>query len=592
MTFPPETVAGLVRDAIRSNRHPAYLVKRGALWRELSWAEADGRMRELGNGLLALGVGRGDRVAILARTRVEWTLLDFATFSIGAISVPIYPTSSARDVAHILSDSRSSVVVCEDAEQAAKVAELRADLPDLVHVVLMEHRGRGEAELTLDRLAAQGVTHAASHPNAFDEARDAVSPDDPMTYIYTSGTTGPAKGCVLLHRNYAAMTRTTALVQDLLRPGDRALLFLPLAHTFARLIQFLGVAADVTVVYAEGVPQVAANLREVRPEIFPAVPRVLEKIHDTVTATMAEATGARARLVRWALRVGHEVSALRQRGRPVPAALALQHRVADRLVYGKIKARLGGNMRWIVTGGAPLAREIAEFFHAVDLQVLEGYGLTEATTALTINRPHRYRFGSVGPAFAGLDVRIAPDGEIELRGPTVFAGYFGDPDATAAALRDGWLATGDVGHFDDDGFLYVTDRKKDLIVTAGGKNVAPQNIENQLKNRPGVSQVVVIGDRRPYVSALVTLDPEALARVLPGATPGDDATHALVERYVDEVNEGLSQHERIRRFVVLADDFSEQNGQLTPSLKVKRRLVAERYADEIASLYESRAGVG
>jgi long-chain acyl-CoA synthetase len=301
---------------------------------------------------------------------------------------------------------------------------------------------------------------------------------------------------------------------------------------------------------------------------------------------LAETTGARARLASWALGVGGQVSALRRAGRPVPFGLRVRHRVADRLVFAKIKARLGGEVRYVVSGGAPLAKEIAEFFHTVDILVLEGYGLTEATTAITLNRPHRYRFGTVGPPFPRCEVRVADDGEIECRGPHVFAGYHGDPEATDAVLRPGgWLATGDVGGLDDDGFLSVTDRKKDLIVTAGGKNVAPQNIENLLRQRPAVSQVVVIGDRRPFLTTLVTLDPDELARVLPDARPGDERSRALVQRYLDEVNAELSSFEQIRRFVILDHDFSPESGELTPTLKVKRRLIADRYRSQIDALY-------
>ena len=585
MPVTPETVTAMLRDAPRTNTRPAYRVKRQGAWRDVSWTEVDRRVRELGDGLLSLSVGRGETVGILSQSRLEWTLCDFAVFSIGAVTVPVYPTSSAGDIAHVLGDAGVVAVICENAGQLAKLAEVRDRLPRLRHLIVIDEAGTGRDAVSLDRLAARGVAHAASHPEAFDQARAEAQPDDPLTFIYTSGTTGPAKGCVLLQRNYAAMSRLLLEVPDLVRPGDRALIFLPLAHTFARLMQFAALAGDVTICFAEGVPQVADNLRETAPEIFPTVPRVLEKMHLAVSTAFAEATGPRARLIAWALRVGRQVSVLRQGGRAVPATLAVQHAIAGRLVYAKVKARLGANIRYVVSGGAPLSHEIAEFLHALDIQVLEGYGLTECTTAATINRPHRYRFGTVGPAFPHCELRTAEDGEIEVRGPIVFAGYYGDPEATAEAVVDGWLRTGDVGEIDADGFLRITDRKKDVIVTAGGKNVAPQNVELLLKQQPGVSQAVVIGDRRPFLTALITVDPDELDGAAPGS--GADAVRERVQRSVDAVNERLSDFERIRRFAILERDFSEESGELTPTLKVKRRLIAERYADTIERLYAS-----
>ena len=594
----PETVARLIRDAAGTNRHAAFGVKERGAWRLVPWTEVDRRTREVGNGLLALGVGRGDRVALLSETRLEWTLCDYAILCIGAVTVPVYPTASTRDVAHILRDAGVTAVFCENAAQAAKVREAAGELAALRHVVVIDDPDRGPAgereggagptPTTLDRLAAIGVAHAASHHDAFDLAVDAVRPDDPASFVYTSGTTGPAKGCIHLHRNWTAVTRSVLEVPDLVPAGDRVILFLPLAHIFARLLQFAAAVGDLTLYYAESIPKVADNIVEVRPHLLPTVPRVLEKIHAAVQANLAAATGPRGRLAAWALGVGRRVSSLRRTGRPIPLSLQAQHALADRLVFAKIKARLGGEVRYVICGGAPLAKEIIEFFHAVDILVLEGYALTESTMATTINRPHRYRLGTVGPALPYWELRLAADGEIECRGPGVFAGYHGDPEATAATMRDGgWLATGDVGTLDADGFLSITDRKKDLIVTAGGKNVAPQNIENLLKARPGVSQAVVVGDRRPFLTALVTLDREELERVAPGADPGDAATRAIVQRYVDDLNRELSGHEQIRRFAILPQDFSQETGELTPTLKVKRRLIAERHGDEIERLYST-----
>jgi long-chain acyl-CoA synthetase len=554
---------------------PAYLVRERGAWREISWDEAGRRVDELAAGLLALGIRKGDRVAILSRTRLEWALTDFALVSIGAVVVPIYATSSADETLHVLADSGARAVVCENREQLTKVGAVRDRLPALEHVIALEDAGQ------------DGVLPWAevgeSDREAVARARAAIREDDVLTLIYTSGTTGRPKGCVLTHRNMAATVAGVEKIEGLHRPGDVAVLFLPLAHVFARLVHYVAPSTPITIAFVPDVRAVARALEEVRPTVFPSVPRLYEKVHATVRGTFDQATGHRRALVDWALRVGYRASRFRQEGRPYPPALALQFRLADRLVFSKVKARLGGRVRTIVSGGAPLAREVAEFFDALDILILEGYGLTECAVA-AVNRPQRYRFGTVGLPFPGIDVRLDEDGEILLKGESVFGGYYGDDDATRAVLDEGgWLRTGDVGALDPHGFLTITDRKKELIVTAAGKNVSPANIENELKVCPYVSQVLVVGDRRPFVIALVTLDEAEVEKL------GDpEEARARVAEAVAAVNAKRNPDEQVRRWTILPRDFSEEEGELTPTLKVRRRVVEEHFRDEVERLYAGR----
>ena len=519
-------------------------------------------MDELAHGLLALGVRKGDAFAILGSTRMEWVLFDFAVALVGGVTAPIYMNSSARDAAYVVEHSEAVGILCEDEEQRAKIETL-----DLDHVLTFAD---------LDELRARGREHAADDRAAVESAAAEIGEDDLFTFIYTSGTTGPPKACMIRHRNYFAMVDEVRQVDDFTVADDVMLLFLPLAHNFGRCMTLLGAHIGYTIAFCPDPYAVADALPAVQPTVFPSVPRVFEKVHAGVRLKFAEATGAKRRLIEWALRVGREVSERRQAARPIPPLLTARHRIADRLVYSKVKERLGGRLRLGVSGGAPLAKEIIEFFHSLDILILEGYGLTECTTAATVNRPGRYRFGTVGPALPGVELRIADDGEVLIKSETNFAGYFKDEAATRDVLPgDGWLRSGDVGHLDEEGFLTITDRKKDILVTAGGKNVAPQNLENALKVYPVVSQALVVGDRRPYVGALIT--------VAEGSAP--DEARFEIERIVEGVNSDLSRFEQIKRYVILPRDFSAEEGEVTPTLKLKRRVCEEHFAAEIESLY-------
>jgi long-chain acyl-CoA synthetase len=581
------TIASLWDTAVAENRTtPAYLVEEESGWREVSWLEAAQAVDEIAHGLLALGVRKGDAFGILAHTRLEWSLFDFALAHIGAVAAPIYPSSTPMESRHILENSEAIGVLVEGDEDLPLVEEARV-LPGLNHVITFA---------ALDELRAKGREHAARHPNAVDEAAAQITDDDLFTFIYTSGTTGPPKGCMIRNRNYFEMVRSATLVREFFLQSDVLLLYLPLAHNFGRYMHLLGPHVGLTIAFCPDPRRLGEVMPAVRPTIMPTVPRVLEKVHTGVTANFAAATGLKRRLIDWALRVGRKVSELRQAGKPIPPGLAVQHRIADKLVYSKVKARLGGRMRAVISGGAPLAKEIAEFFHALDLLILEGYGQTEGTTASTCNLPDRYRFGTVGPALPNIEVRVADDGEILLRGPTIFAGYFGNEQATREVLgEDGWLRTGDVGALDDDGFLTITDRKRDIIVTAGGKNLSPANIENLLKASPYVSQALVIGDRRPFISALITLDPEeaetwAQANGFDGDMAGlarRDEVRELVQGIIDAVNSNLARFEQVRAFAVLPRDFLAEENEVTPTLKLRRKICEEHFAAEIEALYSN-----
>ncbi|MBA3787585.1 MAG: long-chain fatty acid--CoA ligase [Actinobacteria bacterium] len=580
------TIARLWRDAVAAGHTtPAYLEQDGDDWREISWADASERVDAYANGLLALGVRKGDAFAILATTRVEWALFDFALGQIGAIGAAIYANSSPKDVGYILEHSDSIGILCEDETQRAKVESVRGGIAGLHHVLTFAG---------LDELAAQGRTFATEHPDALAEASEAVEEDDLFTYIYTSGTTGPPKGCMISNRNYYAMVAVVDDLESFTGPEDTMLLYLPLAHNFGRLMHLSGPYVGYAIAFLPDPLQAAAALQSVKPTVFPSVPRVYEKIHTAVVARFDEATGARRKLIDWALTVGRRVSTLRRAGRPIPRSLALQYRLADKLVYAKVKDRLGGRLRTAISGGAPLAPEIAEFFHALDILLVEGYGLTECTTAATTNTHGAFRFGTVGRALPGFELKLADDGELLVRSETIFQGYYKDPDATAEVLTsDGWLLTGDIAEIDSDGYVTITDRKKDIIVTAGGKNVAPQNLENDLKGSKYVSQALVVGDRKPYIAALLTLDAEeigkwAAAQGLAGGLPElsrEERVHELVQGIVDAVNADRSRYEQVRRFSILPRDFTMEDGELTPTLKLKRRTCKEHFAAELDDLY-------
>jgi long-chain acyl-CoA synthetase len=563
----PRTIARLFLEGFaRKDPWPAYLVERDGAWQAVSWEEAARAVDEFAHGLLAQGVGKGDAFAILAQTTLEWVLFDYALALVGAIGVPIYANNSAKDAQFVALHSEAVGALCEDDEQRRKLEPL--GLSRLLTFA------------DLDELRTRGRAHAAEHPDAVREAATSIDEDDLFTYIYTSGTTGPPKGCMIRHRNYYEMVAVVDRLETLTLPGDVLLLYLPLAHNFGRLMHLAGPYAGFTIAFVPDPLKVADALGHVRPTVLPSVPRLYEKVHTTVLTRFEETSGIKRRLIDWALPVGRRVSALRRRGEPIPRGLELQRRLADRLVYAKVKERLGGRLRVAISGGAPLAREIGEFFDALGITILDGYGLTECTSAATVNRVGNYRFGTVGLALPGTELKLGEDGELLIRSATVFKGYLKDEAATREVLGDdGWLRSGDIAEIDDDGFVTLTDRKKDILVTAGGKKIPPANLENDLKAHREISQAIVIGERRPFVAALITLDPDATRGL-----SADEKT-ARVQEIVDDVNRDRSRFEQIKRFAILPRDFTMEDGEVTPTLKIRRRVVLDHFAAEIESIY-------
>jgi long-chain acyl-CoA synthetase len=556
------TAPELWRDAVRdAPSHPAYLEETAEVWRPVSWQEAAERVEALARGLLARGVRHGDRVAVLSQTRLEWILLDWAVMSIGAVVVGLYPTSSAKECEYILGHCEAVLAFTEDDEQTRKLVSIRGALPTLREIIPFDW---------LEKLESDGrlAKHLGPEP---------VAEEDLATLIYTSGTTGPPKGCMLTHRNL--VTAAIRVVEGMNQPGDVVLLFLPLAHSYGRLAHQAATHRGATVALVADAARMPEAMTAVRPTVLPAVPRVYEKVHANTLGEIERAGGLHKRIGLWALGVGARVSRARRDGASVGGLLAMQQRLADRLVFSKVRERLGGRLRVGVSGAAPLSPEVMEFFHALGVPVVEGYGLTETASSATVNAPADFRIGTVGRPVEGAEIQLADDGEILIRSDSVFAGYYKEPEATEAALtQDGWLRTGDVGEVDAEGFLRITDRKKDLIITAGGKNIAPQNLENALKTSRFVSQALVVGDRRPYVTALVTLDEAETASS--GREP-----RALVQELVDEINRDRTRVEQIKRFVILPRDFSQEEGELTPTLKLRRKVIHEHFADEIERLY-------
>src|SRR3954462_15987756 len=562
---------------------PALRHKVGEEWVDIDYADLGVAVGEVARGLIDLGIARGDRVSILAHTRPEWTYANLGILASGAASVSIYQTNSPEECHYVLEHSESTAVFVEDEEQLAKIREIRGELPTLAHVISFEGPS-GDDVISLADLRERGRAHEQSE---LDERTASVTPDDACVFIYTSGTTGPPKGVILTHGNYRAMCDAVEAEATVLEDGETAYLFLPLAHAFALLIEFVVIDLGAILAYWEKDPQkIIPNLMEVKPTYFPSVPRIFEKIY-----TLARASTEDAGALDKAIELGTKVRIMRERGEDVPPDLEQAFQQADEKLFVNVRNLFGGNIRQCVTGAAPIAKEILEFFYACGIPIMEGYGMTETATAATGNTLKAFRFGSVGKPFAGVEVKIADDGEVLLRGPNIFKEYYKNADATGDTLVDGWLHTGDLGSLDEDGFLYITGRKKDIIITAGGKNITPANLENGLKQNRYVSQAVVVGDRRPYLVALITLDPDELAGFAqqhglePGDVAGSDAMREEVQRAVDEVNSKVWRVEQIKKFKILPEDLSQATGELTPTLKVKRNVVNEKFAGEVEKLY-------
>ncbi len=567
---------------------PAIQFKDGEAWVKRSFVEVEETVRKLALGLVDLGVAKGDKVSILANTRPEWTYFDFAALSIGATVVPIYQTNSPEECQYVLENSDAKVVVVEDDEQLEKIRAVRDQLPLLEQVVRMT--GASDDAISLDDLSSRGAGRDAGE---WEQLWNAVAPEDICTFIYTSGTTGPPKGCVISHGNYRAMldmVNDTSVIEG----EDVTYLYLPLAHSFALLIQLGSFDLGATIAYWERDPlKIMPNLAELKPTYFPSVPRIFEKIYTLATSSMEKEGGLKKAVFDWSIRVGEKMREAERAGRKPGFLLRKQYGFADKKVLSKIRGLFGGKLRLAVSGAAPISPEILRFFDAAGVLVLEGWGMTETSTAATISSPDDFKIGTIGKPFPGCEIRIAEDGEILVKGPNVFQGYYKNDEATRETIVNGWLHTGDLGSIDADGFITITGRKKDIIITAGGKNITPANLESEIKQHPLVSQCVVVGDRRPYLVALVTLDPEeASAYAKEHALPEDPAQLAAngdvreaIEAHLAKVNEKFARVEQVKKIAILPEDLSQENGELTPTLKVKRAVVADKHEHEIEQLY-------
>jgi long-chain acyl-CoA synthetase len=591
----PKTLNDIYATTASIDRPAIMKYKSGDKWIDVTVPEFRDSVHGLAYALHDLGVKAGDRVAILSENRPEWTIADFAILCASAVSVPVYPTLLGWQIEYILNDAGTVAVICSNKEQLDKILEIRSHVPCLNTIIVCDPSPQPAAGVRAFRdMVDHGLKLEKSSPAWFEQSRTSRRPDDLATLVYTSGTTGNPKGAMLTHGN---ITSNVVTVRDVvpIQAGDVALSILPLSHILERMVDFLYLYKGGTIAYAENVNKVADNLQEIKPQYFAAVPRLFEKMRARVMDNVATAPPARQKIFHWALKVAEERLPYRVDRKPMPIGLKVKSAIADKLVFGKILARLGGNVKYVVSGGAPLSADLAAFFIGAGVEILEGYGLTETSPVIAVNRPEKRRIGSVGPVIPGVEVKIAPDGEILSRGPHIMKGYWNNPEATAQSIDEqGWFHTGDIGEIDKDGFLKITDRKKDILINAYGKNIAPQPLEALLKSSPYVGTPVLIGDRRKYLIALIVpnfekLEREATALGVQYSTKeqlvSDEKVKALIQTEIDRFNQNLDRQEKIRRFALLPRDFTIEDDEITPSLKVKRKNIDKKYKHIIDTLY-------
>jgi long-chain acyl-CoA synthetase len=591
---PPKTLAALVLDAAVTHSGPALRYPHEGGWRRISYPALGDGVRQIAKGLIDLGVQAGDRVALLSNTRAEWTLADFGAICAGAVVVPVYQTNSPEECQYVLEHSGAKAIFCEDEEQLAKVREIRSELPALRHVVAFE--GTPDDALSMEALRDRGREVSDER---LDERLAAIGEDDVATIVYTSGTTGPPKGCMLTHANLGAVVEMVRHRIETTPGEDVVYVFLPLAHALTRAVELFGIATGIELAYWRRDPKlIVDDVAAIHPTHLPSVPRIFEKIHTRATARVEESGGAKLKLFRWAFGVGRAVRARERAGRRPGRLLMASYALADALVLSKVRALFGGRLKVAITGAAPIDEEILEFFYAAGVPVLEGYGMTETSAVGTLNSLAEHKLGTVGRPVPGCEVRIADDGEVLMHGPNIFAGYYNAVSETRKTLRDGWLYSGDLGELDEDGYLRITGRKKDLIITSSGKNISPSNIESALVQCRWISHAIVYGDRRPYLTALLTLDPDEAAALAAhvgtddadlATLADDDAVRKELQAAVDETNRRFARIEQVKRFAVLDRDLSQEHEELTPTLKVKRNVVYERHGDIFTGLYDASA---
>lgn len=585
--------AMFLNQAEKLGGNACIMEKKEGRWKESSWNEVAGMVKDLGLAMMSLGVEPGDRVAIFSPNSLEWKVTDLASLSIGAADVTLYATLTPSQAEYILKDSGSKMAFVGTLEHLERVLGVKGNLPELVKIVTMDNAPSDDPMvMTFDEMLELG--RKQEDREAFDLRLKAAGLDDLASIIYTSGTTGNPKGVMLTHNNLLSNCKTAAGLADVSQ-GEVGLSFLPFSHSFERTVgYYLAVAVGLTVAHAESIDKLVDNIGEVKPHYMASVPRLYEKFHAGVVDMISKESPVKQKIFKWAVATGRKVSALKVAGKPVPALLEFKYGIADKLVFSKIKERMGGRLRFFMSGGAPLAKEIAEFFHAMGILILEGYGLTETSPIITCNLPDAVKFGTVGRAIPGVEVKIAEDGEILSRGPNIMKGYWNREEDTREVMDGDWFRTGDIGEIDSDGFLKITDRKKDIIVTAGGKNVAPQNIENQLKLSRYIEQAAVIGDKRKYLSALIVPSFEALSEFCkekgipsddPSAMVSDPRVEGLYRGIIDDMLKEFAPYERIAKFTLLPEELTEEMGVITPTLKVKRKEVQVMFRDTIDGMY-------
>ena len=573
-------------------REDLMMAKKNGQYQPLSTAEFARHVRNISSGLKALGLNKGDKVVILSENRPEWVMVDVATVCSRGVAVPVYTNLTSDQIRYIINDSQARFLVCSNLKLWQKVDSIRPELPLIEKYILMEGAMPGEV-MSLKEVEERGEEYILNHPDDFDRLAESIQPDDLATIIYTSGTTGVPKGAMLSHYNLVNNIETLHSLVDF-NGGDRALSFLPLSHVLERMCTYAWLYVGACIAYAESVDTVADNLMEARPTIMVSVPRFFDKFYAAVIDSVLASPNLQRRIFFWALQIGRKYAQLKLNHSHLPAWLKLRYQLASKLVFSKIVERTGGRIRFFVSGGAPLSREIAEFFYALGIMIIEGYGLTETSPVISLNTLTDFKFGTVGKILPGEEVKFAPDGEILVRGPNVMKGYFNKEAETKEAFEDGWFKTGDVGYLDQDGFLVITDRKKDIIVTSGGKNVAPQPIENALAASPYIANAVVVGDRRKFVSALIVPDFEKLKKYAAENNITFSSNRELIDRpeiyefFMQEINRltpHLASYEKIKKIILLDRDFEIEAGEMTPTLKVRRKVVEEKYKPLIDRLY-------
>ncbi len=589
-------LADMIRERCRADRNkPGFLVKQERIWQPVTWREVEEQVDKIGAALLSLGLKSGDAVSILGNTRLEWTLTDLGVLCCGGVSVGIYQTLSGEQSAYILADSKSKILFVENVDQLDKLQPFLDNLTHLQHIIVWEGGNHQQRSMGMADFLARGIEALKQDPDMVKRAEKKILPEDVAIVIYTSGTTGPPKGACLTHKNILAELNATALIRDE-KLGDLMMFFLPLSHVGERVAgQYMRIWRGITAAYVRDITRILEDIVEIRPTFFGSVPRIFEKAYARIRSEVNHAPPLKRKIFQWAENTGRAVSRKKQQDRPVSPWLQLQYRLADRLVFRKIRHIFGGRVRYFLSSSAPISVDILEFFHACGMLVLEGYGQTEVSCFCSLCTPDAYRFGSVGKALPGVDIKIAEDGEIMVKGDIVFPGYLNQPELNRQTLTsDGWIYTGDIGKMDADGYLWITGRKKEIIVTSGGKNVTPSNIENMLMNHPLIELAMVHGDRRNYLTALLSLSPENLTAWGASAGYGHMEFKDLIrqktlideiQHTVDDVNHRLARFETIKKFAILPSPLTIETGELTPTMKVRRKIVEAKYKGMLDAMY-------